>query len=239
MKTIFQPTLPVLDSKSEPPSLFDGTPRLYIGLTCPYAQRVWAVRNFKGLQDIELVAINLRDKPSWYSEKVYPAGKVPSLEHNGKVVGESLDLLEYIEQNFPGPSLLPTDPVKQEEANELLRCTDTLRTAAITVLKLPELNADVINEVVGPTLNFLEAALGKFADEGPFFIGQLSVVDFAYIPFLERYHMLFSEWGDCDITEGRPKITRWMKVMNELEAYTSTKSDPKVLIDYYKKMLGK
>jgi len=34
--------------------------------------------------------------------------QVPSLEHSGKVTGESLDLLEYLENNFEGPKLFPT-----------------------------------------------------------------------------------------------------------------------------------
>ncbi|GFP83730.1 glutathione s-transferase l3 [Phtheirospermum japonicum] len=38
---------PSLDSTSEPPPLFDGTTRLYTSLKCPFAQRVWIVRNYK------------------------------------------------------------------------------------------------------------------------------------------------------------------------------------------------
>lgn len=33
--------------------------------------------------------------------------QVPSLEHNNKVIGESLDLIKYVDSNFEGPSLLP------------------------------------------------------------------------------------------------------------------------------------
>eukprot|EP00249_Psilotum_nudum_P030869 c4402_g1_i1 orf=86-349(+) len=87
MAPVTQLNLPVCDSSSTPPNLFDGTTRLYISLTCPFAQRPWIARNFKGLDNIDLVAINLSDKPKWYLEKVYPVGKVPSLEHNGKVKG--------------------------------------------------------------------------------------------------------------------------------------------------------
>lgn len=32
---------------------------------------------------------------------------MPSLEHNGKIIGESLDLINYVDSNFEGPSLLP------------------------------------------------------------------------------------------------------------------------------------
>lgn len=33
--------------------------------------------------------------------------QVPALEHNNRVLGESLDLIKYIDSNFEGPSLTP------------------------------------------------------------------------------------------------------------------------------------
>lgn len=33
--------------------------------------------------------------------------QVPALEHNNRVMGESLDLIKYIDTNFEGPSLTP------------------------------------------------------------------------------------------------------------------------------------
>jgi glutathione S-transferase len=68
---------PILTSTSEPPPLFDGTTRLYVAYHCPYAQRAWIARNYKGVQDkIKIVAIDLADRPAWYKEKVYPGNKV-------------------------------------------------------------------------------------------------------------------------------------------------------------------
>ncbi|TQE13219.1 hypothetical protein C1H46_001303 [Malus baccata] len=118
---------PPLDSTSSPPHLFDGTTRLYVNYTCPFAQRVWITRNYKGLQDkIKLVGIDLENRPAWYKEKVYPGNKVPSLEHNGKVIGESLDLIKYLESNFEGPSLVPNDdPERKKFGEELLSYVDT------------------------------------------------------------------------------------------------------------------
>lgn len=92
---------PTLASNSQPPNLLDGTTRLYISYICPYVQRVWIARNFKvpidggvpagliisscfryqnlenflgqGLQDkIQLVAIDLQDKPAWYYTHSHP-----------------------------------------------------------------------------------------------------------------------------------------------------------------------
>ncbi|KAH0675848.1 hypothetical protein KY285_023649 [Solanum tuberosum] len=75
---------PSPDSTSQPPSLFDGTTRLYINYQCPYSQRVWITRNVKGLQDkIKLVPIDLQNRPDCDKEKVYPTNKV--IFHNTNI----------------------------------------------------------------------------------------------------------------------------------------------------------
>ncbi|KAK2429918.1 glutathione S-transferase L3 [Trifolium repens] len=90
----------------------------------------------QGLQDkIELVPIDLQDRPSCYKEKVYPANKVPPLEHNNEVRGESLDLIKYIDTHFEGPSLFPTEPDDKEFAEELLSYTNTFNKTAVSSFK--------------------------------------------------------------------------------------------------------
>ncbi|KAI3687926.1 hypothetical protein L1987_81630 [Smallanthus sonchifolius] len=221
---------PALDSSSEPPPLFDGTTRLYTNYQCPYAQRVWITRNYKGLQDkIKLVPIDLANRPAWYKEKVYPKNKVPSLEHDNKIIGESLDLLRYLDAHFEGPPLLPDDPAKREFAEELLTYTDTFRKTVSSAFK-----GDVVKEVgVTPffsysffcvAFDYLESALQKF--EGPFFLGDVSLVDFAYIPFVERFQLFIQEVYKYDITSGRPKLATWIEELNKIDAYTVTKVDP-------------
>ncbi|XP_071710002.1 glutathione S-transferase L3-like [Rutidosis leptorrhynchoides] len=221
---------PALDSTSQPPSLFDGTTRLYISYICPYAQRVWISRNYKGLQDkIKLVAIDLENRPAWYKEKVYPENKVPSLEHNNKIIGESLDLLRYLEEHFEGSKLLPEDPAKKEFAEELLTYTDTFNKTVISSVK-----GDVAKEA-GVAFDYLDSALQKF--EGPFFLGEISLVDFAFIPFVERFQVFLQDVFKFDITSGRPKLATWIEELNKLDEYTVTKADPEYVIKAYKKRL--
>ncbi|KAH6838129.1 glutathione transferase lambda 2 [Perilla frutescens var. hirtella] len=220
---------PVLDSSSVPPAIFDGTPKLYISYTCPYAQRAWITRNCKGLQEtIKLVPIDLKNRPTWYKEKVYPENKVPSLEHNNKVKGESLDLIRYIDQNFEGPSLFPDDPTKTKHGEELLSFTGSFSKAVTTSLKENRMDE------VGAAFDDIESALSKF-DDGPFFLGQLSLVDIAYVPFIERYQPFFSEVKNYDITKGRPKLALWIEEMNKIEAYKQTRRDPKEHVESYKR----
>ncbi|CAJ1968430.1 unnamed protein product [Sphenostylis stenocarpa] len=220
---------PPLTSTSDPPPLFDGTTRLYISYSCPFAQRVWITRNYKGLQDkIKLVPIDLQNRPTWYKEKVYPENKVPSLEHNGKVLGESLDLIKYVDVNFEGTPLFPSDPAKKEFGEELISHVDTFTKDLFISLK-----GDAVQQA-SPAFEYLENALGKF-DDGPFLLGQFSLVDIAYIPFVERFHIVFAEVLKHDITEGRPKLAAWLEELNKIDAYTETRIDPQEIIDLFKK----
>ncbi|XP_058740186.1 glutathione S-transferase L3-like [Vicia villosa] len=221
---------PSLTSSSDPPPIFNGDTRLYISYTCPYAQRPWIARNYKGLQDkIGLVAIDLQNRPAWYKEKVYPENKVPSLEHNGKVLGESLDLVNYIDVNFEGTALVPSDPAKKEFGEQLISHVGTFTKDVYSSLK-----GDAIKEA-SPALDHLENALAKF-DDGPFFLGQFSWVDIAYIPFVERFQIVFSEVFKYDITEGRPKLAAWIEELNKIDAYTQTRASPNEIVDVFKKL---
>ncbi|XP_021666858.2 glutathione S-transferase L3 isoform X1 [Hevea brasiliensis] len=228
-KSVPEKLPPVLDPTAEQPPLFDGTIRLYVAYICPYAQRVWIIRNYKGLQDkIKLIPLNLQSRPAWYGEKVYPPNKVPSLEHNGKIIGESLDLIKYLDSNFEGQSLLPEDPAKREFAEELLAYSDTFNKIVFTSFK-----GDPTKEA-GPAFDYLENALHKF-DDGPFLLGQFSLVDIAYIPFVERFHVFLLEVFKYDIIAGRPKLEAWIEEINKIEAYKQTKIDPKENVEAFKK----
>ncbi|KAJ1416918.1 Thioredoxin-like superfamily [Sesbania bispinosa] len=215
---------PPLTSTSDPPPLFDGTTRLFINYACPYAQRVWITRNYKGLQDkIQLVPIDLQNRPAWYKEKLYPENK-----HNGKVLGESLDLIKYVDANIEGTPLLPSDPAKKEFGEQLLSHVDTFTRDLFVSLK-----GDAVQQA-SPAFEYLENALGKF-DDGPFLLGQFSLVDIAYIPFVERFHIVFAEVFKHDITEGRPKLKAWIEELNKIGAYTETRVDPQEIVDLFKK----
>ncbi|XP_010534441.1 PREDICTED: glutathione S-transferase L2, chloroplastic [Tarenaya hassleriana] len=217
-----------LDFTSEPLQVFDGTTRLYISYTCPYAQRVWIARNYKGLQEkIKLVPIDLKNRPPWYKEKVYAANKVPALEHDNRVIGESLDLIKYIDTHFEGPSLAPDGPEKEELADELLSYTGSFYKAVTSTFKGEG------SDDADAAFDYVEKALSGF-EEGPFFLGQFSLVDVAYVPFIERFHLFSKDVMNVDITSQRPNLALWIQEMNKIEAYAQTRQDPRELVERYK-----
>ncbi|WP_395543642.1 maleylacetoacetate isomerase [Neotabrizicola sp. sgz301269] len=72
--------------------------------------RVRVALAMKGL-DYDYVAWNLREaehrSPAYLA--VNPQGVVPALEIDGLVLTQSLPIIEYLEERFPDPALLPAD----------------------------------------------------------------------------------------------------------------------------------
>jgi maleylacetoacetate isomerase len=68
----------------------------------------------KGLE-AEFVAIHLRAGDQRQPEflKVNPQGLVPVLEHDGKVFNQSLAILEYLDEAYPEPPLVPGNAAKK------------------------------------------------------------------------------------------------------------------------------
>lgn len=186
------------------------------------------------MQDkIELVAIDLQNKPAWFLEKVCPSGKVPVLEHNGKMVAESLDLLKYLDDNFQGPKLLPDDPAKQAFADELIGDSDSIiaalfragRAGASARAQVGGEEQQDVSNLVGPALDKIEEALGRFSD-GPFLLGHsISAVDMVYAPFVERFKDFFDAMKLYDMTQSRPKLKAWIEELNKVDAYADTWGD--------------
>ncbi|CAG0883196.1 unnamed protein product [Cyprideis torosa] len=89
----------------------------------------WRVRTalaLKGLlkDNCEIIAVNLLDdeqKTEGYGE-VNPMHQVPSLavEDGTKVLTQSVAIMEYIEEAFPEPALLPKDMWKRAQVREIV-----------------------------------------------------------------------------------------------------------------------
>ncbi|MDJ0879271.1 MAG: glutathione S-transferase family protein [Halieaceae bacterium] len=73
----------------------------------PFNQKIQRMLNYKGVP-FEEVYWRIADRSKVL--KVSPSGKLPALEHDGKLVVDSTDMAYYIEEAFPQNPLIPDDP---------------------------------------------------------------------------------------------------------------------------------
>jgi len=76
----------------------------------PYNEKVRRMLNAKGIayeQKYWLLADRKKVKA------FNPTGKLPALEHEGRIICDSTDVAHYIEQAFPDQSLIPIDPAQK------------------------------------------------------------------------------------------------------------------------------
>ena len=88
---------------------------LYDAPRCPYCARTRIVLAEKGVP-YDQVTIDLSDRPAWLLEHNPPHGRVPVLEEDGWILPESAVIDEYLDERFPEPPLLPTDPAERAAA---------------------------------------------------------------------------------------------------------------------------
>jgi glutathione S-transferase len=82
---------------------------LYDAARCPYCARARIVLAEKGIE-FETVEIDLSDRPAWLYDK-NPTGRVPVIEEDdGRPLPESAVIMEFLEERYPEPPLLPPDP---------------------------------------------------------------------------------------------------------------------------------
>jgi glutathione S-transferase len=203
---------------------------------CPYAQRTWVAIKYKGLDDkLESVEVDLQKKPEWYKQ-VYPLGKVPSLEHNGKVTGESLDVLEYLDVHFDGPKLEPTSAEDQATVQKLIEfCDKELVPTGFGTVSMKDAGPQDYKAGMKPILDPLEGQLEatESAGKGPYLVGEFSTADAAIAPFLWRFQFILENFRNLDSFEDHPRLAKYFKHVTSQPFFEATKADRNRMLEAY------
>lgn len=151
---------------------------LYDADRCPYCARVRIVLAEKGVEYLT-VPIDLDDRPAWLYSK-NPLGRVPVLEEDeGLVLPESAVIMEYLEERYPEPPLLPADPAERALARLAIERFDRLGDEYYALRRGEEGAWDSVQERLGE--------LGAALEASPYLGGRAyGLADVAYVPWILR-----------------------------------------------------
>lgn len=207
--------------------------KIYSAQVCPYAQRTRLLLLEKGV-DFELIEIDLANKPDWF-EDVSPYSKVPVVVDGDTRVYESSIINEYLEEAYPEPALMPSDPGRRALARIWIDYANVKYTPSIYKFLMEQddearesLRADAV-----AVLRFMETeGLAKLSD-GPYWMGEeLSLVDLAYYPFFERLCVL-EHYRDFAIPEDCPRLKAWVETMRFRPSVKEIENPPDYYIERY------
>jgi glutathione S-transferase len=170
---------------------------LYDAPRCPYCARARIVLAEKGV-DFDVVEIDLSDRPAWLYAK-NPTGRVPVVEEDGgPPLPESAVIMEFLEERYPEPPLLPPDPADRA-AVRVLVFRDRELTDPYYAFRRGE---DGAREKLDAALGRLDAVLG----EHPYLGGaEYGLADIAYVPWLLRARDMLGVELD-----GFPSLADWL-----------------------------
>lgn len=119
--------------------------KLYHGTTSVCAIKVRLVLAEKGVSwEGEILNLQRGDQHAPDYMKLNPNGVIPTLVHDGNVIIESTVILNYLDEVFPDPPLMPADPVLRARARIWMKKVDEILHAAIGVVTFATANRKVL-----------------------------------------------------------------------------------------------
>ncbi|MBL7684778.1 MAG: glutathione S-transferase family protein [Deltaproteobacteria bacterium] len=199
--------------------------RLYQTSGSPFCHRVRIVLAEKEL-DYQTVNIELSkgDHKTEQFLRLNPMAKVPVLADDDLILGESLLINEYLNEEYPFPELLPEEPGHKAQARWWAAQADQLVGQSFLKLffltQAQERNEpyeagdfDIMKKNVVKFLEIADRALkGK-----EFLAGSYSLADIAFAPFISRY-----ERYQIQIPENLTNALAWMKRLSTRHTVVST-----------------
>ncbi|MDX1838685.1 stringent starvation protein A [Legionella taurinensis] len=149
-----------------------------------YSHQVRIVLAEKGVNAEILLA--KRDEPTSDLLAVNPYGTVPTLLDRELVLYEARIIMEYLDERFPHPPLLPVYPVARAEARKMMHRIEQDWYRLMQDIRA-EINADEARALLLESLISLEPI---FNDKPYFLSDEFSLLDCALAPLLWRLPQL-------------------------------------------------
>jgi glutathione S-transferase len=157
--------------------------------------RPWIALKVAGIPfEEEVISLNADDFKARVG-RISGTGKVPALADGDVQVWESLAILEYVADKFPGAGLWPADPaaraLARAVASEMHAGFVPLRRHLPMNMWRPVMKRELTTEA-GANVRRVEAiwtdCRNRYGAGGPFLFGTFGAADAMYAPVVSRFH---------------------------------------------------
>ena len=191
---------------------------LYSSAESLYCAKVRIALRHKG------VAFREVEKPESYLD-IVPQGSLPGMDHDGFILGDSEAIIEYLEERFEGPPLLPEEVQARARMRERARFHDTRLEPALRGLFPHVAPAGRDPAVVARQATGINTHLARFvgqlavAADLPFGLGDCGLpVSFAWIDAIAPAVGARIVWPE-EVRAYRARIEAVPAVAEEMAAY--------------------
>lgn len=149
--------------------------------------------------------------------RVNPRVEVPVLVNDGLTIVNSSDIVAYLNERYPSPSVYPGGLGGRIEARKWERLSDTaldsiIHDVSIWMWAYPAAEGEPppgLREAAANDLQSIYAELDRVLAGGPFICGEISVADFALFPHLSGVRALGMPFSP----EQHPHLFGWYQRM--------------------------
>lgn len=169
-------------------------PIVYHIPVCPFSQRLEILLALKGREaDVQSEVVDItRSRPEWLLQKSRGSTVLPILETaDGRIIKESLVIMQYLEDIFPEPPVAQGDPYRRAVENMLAAMAGGFvgQGYAYVMNQEPgrraELNRGMLRQYA-----LLDDFLLEHAPKGPFLFEQFGWAEAVFTPFFMRFWFL-------------------------------------------------
>lgn len=184
-----------------------------------YSHRVRMVLAEKGVT-VDIVDVDPSNKPEDLAE-INPYNSVPTLLDRDLVLYESTIIMEYLDERFPHPPLLPVYPVARAQSRLLIHRIEKDWSGRVDILMSGKGRETVIEKARKELRESIISVAPVFGEK-PFFMSEeFTLVDCCVVPILWRLPVL-----DIKLPERTTKsMQRYMQMMFERPSFRESLTD--------------
>ena len=187
-----------------------------------YSHRVRMVLCEKGVT-VDVVDVDPSQRPEDLSE-INPYGTLPTLLDRDLVLYKSTVIMEYLDERFPHPPLLPVYPVARAQCRLLMHRIEVDWSKRVDVLMAGRGRETAMDKARKELRESLATIAPVFADR-PFFMNDdFTLVDCFVAPILWRLNALDLKMS----TRQLKPMQRYMKDMFERDTFQESLTEPEV-----------